>query len=132
MSMYVCIERYLYVFLYSSCTQRTSARANEQNTAHDCAVLITLLLQLLLRLSAAELAQISLSLDACLVQQLLRKTRERFCEFWRENWFQKKIKSYIFFSGGGVELGWIGFGDMSIFLSTNQSNSWEKKLPGRG
>jgi hypothetical protein len=29
-------------------------------------------------------------------------------------------------------LGWIGFGDMSIFLSTNQLNSWEKKLPGRG
>ncbi len=39
--------------------------------------------------------------------------------------------SYTFF-GGGLELGWIGFGDMSIFLSTNQLNSWEKKLPGRG
>jgi hypothetical protein len=45
---------------------------------------------LLLRLSAALLAQISLSSDACLVQQqLLRKTPERFCEFWRENWFKK-------------------------------------------
>jgi hypothetical protein len=52
-------------------------------------VLITLLLQLLLRLSAALLAQISLSSDACLVQQLLRKTPESFCEFWRENWFLK-------------------------------------------
>jgi hypothetical protein len=119
---------FIYVFLYSSCTQRTSVRANEQTTAHDCAVLITLLLQLLLRLSAALLAQISLSSDACLVQQLLPKTSERFCEFWRENWFLKNIYLHIFLGG----LSWVGLASGTCRSSCLQINQTLGKRSSRG
>jgi hypothetical protein len=132
MYMYVCIDICVYTYF---CTHHVhSAPVSEQmnklqRTTAQCSSLSASAAVALVCCTAR--ANLSLIRCACIPSAAVscKKQPNASASFGEKTGF-KKIKIHILFFGGA--LGWIGSGDMSIFLSTNQSNSWEKKFPGRG